>query len=512
MSARTLSSSSFYLLPLVSLLLHTGCENQIFTGKREARGVWISRFEYAVDSARVNPAVAKTIIRNVFERARKARLNMVFFQVRGNADAFYRSTLEPWSAMLSGSSGQDPGWDPLEFAVEEAHRLGLELHAWVNTFPVWRGPNFPEETNPRPVVLAHPDWIACDSAGTPMPLNQSGYVWGSPGNPALREHIISVVKEIVSQYDVDGIHFDYIRYPEGSTVRGYSRDSVSLARFESPESNPARLPWAYWRREQVNDFVAGAYDSVTRIKPWVKVSAAVIGKYDGSGWTSYHAVFQDPHRWMEMEKIDFIVPMVYWQRSHPTHPFVPLIAQWHDRIAHKRQVLPGLSTGLQNKFGWRELSAQIHAVRKQGLPGVVFFASGGLEQAWETLRVNEFPYWSLPPAMPWKDSIPPMAPFDLSAFASASSISLSWQADTTEQLSFVIYRFSDEEIGWGNVLRILGLTGRNVTSFVDDVPVAGPATYVVSSVDRLGNESAVGAILEIPITPLAFRAEPSESR
>jgi hypothetical protein len=207
-----------------------------------------------------------------------------------------------------------------------------------------------------------------------------------------------------------------------------------------------------------------------------------------------------------MEKIDFIVPMVYWQRSHPTHPFVPLIAQWHDRIAHKRQVLPGLSTGLQDKFGWREVSAQIQAVRKQGLPGVVFFASGGLEQAWETLQADEFPYWSLPPAMPWKDSIPPPPPTELSAFATATSITLNWQADTSEPLSFVIYRFSEEEIGRNNVLRILGLTNRNAMSFVDEEPLSGPATYVVSSVDRLSNESATGAILDIPVMPLAVHS------
>ncbi len=502
MTTRTISSSSFYLLPLVSLLLHTGCDNRIFTGKREARGVWMSRFEYAVDSARANPEISKAIIRSVFERARKARLNMVFFQVRGNADAFYRSSLEPWSAMLSDSLGKDPGWDPLAFAVEEAHRLGLELHAWVNTFPVWRGPGLPQETFPRPVVLEHPEWIVCDSSGTPMPLNQNGYIWGSPGNPDLRKHIVGVVKEIAGNYDVDGIHFDYIRYPDGSTLRGYSRDSVSVARFESAESNPSHLPWEYWQREQVNEFIGSAYDSVTGMKPWVKISAAVIGKYDGSGWTSYHAVYQDPYRWMEREKIDFIVPMVYWERSHPTHPFIPLIAQWHDRIANKRPVLPGLSTGLQDKFGWSELSEQIRAVRKQGLPGVVFFASGGLKKAWEILQVDEFPYWSLPPTMPWKDSIPPLPPVDLAAVATESGITLTWRADTTEPLSYVVYRFSGEEIGRNNVLRILALTRRNATTFIDDDPLSGPATYVVSSVDRMSNESATGAILEMPVVAL----------
>jgi len=487
-------SPSSFLLFLAFVFLQFGCDQQVFTGKREARGVWLSRFELTADPLRGDPAAMQEHIRRVFEQARAARLNMVFFQVRGNADALYESRHEPWSALLTGELGRHPGWDPLQFAVEEAHRLGLELHAWFNTFPVWRGPGAPPECSPRPVALEHPEWIVCDSAGTPMPLNQAGYVWGSPGNPAFREHVLAVAKDLTERYDIDGIHFDYVRYPEQSSPRGYSRDSVSIARFESPRENPARLSWEHWQREQVNAFIYDAYNAVTHLKPWVKVSAAVIGKYTGPGWTSYNAVYQDPRRWMELGKIDFIVPMVYWERSHPTHPFVPLITEWHDRLSYNRLVIPGISTELQRRFGWKELSAQIKAVRDNGLPGVVFFASGGLERAWETLGVSEFPYWALPPAMPWKDSIPPPPPINLQAIPTREGIQLTWQSDTTEVLSFVVYKTTQERLDRNDVMKIVTVTGRGIQSFLDRSSVSETATYAVYSLDRGGNESLRGAV------------------
>jgi uncharacterized lipoprotein YddW (UPF0748 family) len=190
------------------VLVLAGCR-EIFTGKREARGVWFSRFEYAGR----DPEKARHRITEVLEKARRARLNMVFFQVRGHGDAYYRSSLEPWAEPLSGRLGRDPGWDPLVYAVDEAHRLGLELHAWVNTFTAWRGKRPPPETVPPSPYLAHPEWLVCDREGRPMPLTE-GYVYFSPGVPEARRHIIEVAREIVANYDVDGIHFDYLRYPE----------------------------------------------------------------------------------------------------------------------------------------------------------------------------------------------------------------------------------------------------------------------------------------------------------
>ncbi len=500
------------LLMAAASVLLTGCGRTVFTGKREARGVWMSRFEYATDRTRNNPEAGRQLIRSVFENARHARFNMVFFQVRGNADVFYRSDLEPWSAMLTGSLGRDPGCDPLAVAVEEAHRLGMELHVWINTFPIWRGTTVPPETVPRQIFLDHPEWIVCDSSGAPMKIERNDYVWGSPGNPALRSHVLDVVREIIGRYDVDGIHFDYVRYPEGTTTRGYSHDSVSVARFTSPETNPHRLSWDHWQRDQINQFVFDAYNMITELKPWVKMSAAVIGKYMGSGWAAYSAVFQDPRRWMELGKIDFIVPMVYWERSHPTHPFVPLITQWQDRVAYDRYVMPGLSAGLQKRVGWSEIAAEVDAVRERGLPGLVFFSAGGLEKAWEVLGVDEFPYWSLPPLMTWKDSIPPGLVQNLSAQRTPEGIALTWDAPTTQEpLSYIVYRSKTPVFSGENVMAIAGVTGRNESKFLDRHSPETETFYFVSALDRLYNEGKETPPVRVNGAELAHRAKTVKS-
>ena len=461
----------------------------------------MSRFEYCNEQTRNNPAKAQERIREVFQRARDARLNMVLFQVRGNGDAFYLSSFEPWSMLLTDTLGKNPGWDPLQFAIDEAHRMGLELHAWINTFPIWRGGIPPAETIPRNAMLEHPEWLVCDSSGKaikPDPPNNE-YIWISPGIPAARQHVLNVVMDIVRKYDVDGIHFDYIRYPEWSPRYGYSHDSISIARFNSQEANPNRLSWDHWQREQVNQFVFDAYNFVTAKKPWVKMSASVIGKYMGSGWTSYYAVYQDPRRWMEVGKIDFIVPMVYWEREHRTHPFVPLITEWHDRVAYDRQVLPGLSVGLIRRFGWEEISAEIGEVRKKGLPGVVFFSAAGLSRSWDLVGVEAFPYWSDLPRMAWKDSVAPSAPQNLTAVLEGTAVRLQWDAPSIEEpLTYNIYRSLTAQIEINDAYNIVSITPRNVTIYVDTLADRNKAYfYAVSAFDRQGNESELSRIVSV---------------
>jgi uncharacterized lipoprotein YddW (UPF0748 family) len=497
----------FFLLPLAISLLLSGCAREVFTGKREARGMWMSRFEYASRNA----DSAKAKISHLFEKARHSKFNMVFFQVRGSGDAYYKSNVEPWGELLTGALGKDPGWDPLQYAVDEAHRLGLEMHVWINVFPIWRGADPPPETTPRSAMLEHPEWIVCERDGTPMKYDppNNNYVWISPGNPAARQHVLSVIKDIVGRYDIDGLHFDYVRYPEGSVQKGYSHDPVSVARFNSPEGNPGKLLWEHWQRDQLSQFIFDAYNLITGMKPWVKVSAAVIGKMRGSGWTSYDAVFQDARRWMEVGKIDFILPMLYRQRTHPTHPFIPLLAEWQDRTWYDRQIFPGLGTRLIQNFGWEEIVAQIREVRQRGLPGVVFYSATGLEQVWEKLGVDEFPYWSLAPRTVWRDSTAPAPPLEVTAEHSTAGVVVRWKGpEALEPVRFVVYRSDKPAISREDVFAIATVTRINAVEYVDPQPLLQPMQevyYAVTAVDRLSNESVLSRVVRAARPPASSR-------
>ena len=225
----------------------------------ELRGVWVDRWTFS-DAADVEAIMANSAA---------AGFNTVFFQVRGNADAYYVSSFEPWSKGLAGTLGADPGWDPLEEAVTRGHAHGLQVHAYINAFPLWAGTTAPTESTPRHAYLEHPEWLVADGGGTPQALNAS-YVWMSPGNPEVRARLADVAGDITSRYDVDGIHLDLVRYPGAD----YSHDAVSEALFDGSS-------WEEWQREQVVEAVRGVYD----VSP-VPVTAAVWGVYTNDwGWS-----------------------------------------------------------------------------------------------------------------------------------------------------------------------------------------------------------------------------------
>jgi uncharacterized lipoprotein YddW (UPF0748 family) len=511
------STYRFLLTIFIGMLLLSfisGCKEE-FTGKREARGVWMSRFDYTQSVRSTDPEAQKAHIRHVFEQAHKARMNMIIFQVRGNADAFYRSQYEPWGSALTGTLGKDPGWDPLQYAIETAHELGLELHAWVNAFPAWRGKEPPTESTPRHSYLDHPQWIVCDSAGRPMKGGE-GYITFSPGIPGVREHIQKVVMDIVSKYDIDGIHFDYIRYPEGSNVRGYSHDSVSVARFNSQEANPYKLDFENWEREQVSIFVRNVYNAIAEAKPKVKVSCSPIGKFSGVGWSAYSVVYQDARRWMEEGKMDFVVPMVYYERSHPTHAFSLCISQWVDYATlSKKQVYPGLGAYRaegQRGWGWDEIWAQIQIVRDSHLPGVVFFAAGSLERVWDVLGIDEFPCWANVPPMPWKDNIPPNPPKGLSATQLENgTVTLRWNPpdaakDGETATLYNVYRSTTPQIDISDAKNITVILPRQFAEFTDKGAKKGDRYfYCVTALDRMNNESLPTSIVEATAKQVASK-------
>jgi len=458
-------------------------------GKHEIRAVWMSRFEYAQDKSTEE---SQRYITEMFKNFHSAGINIIIFQVRGSGDAFYQSEFEPWSNMLSDSIGVDPGWDPLQLGVETAHDLGLELHAWINTFPAWRaGEAPPEKSQPLHPYLAHPEWVVCDSAGQPM-QPEEGYICFSPGIPAVQEHIINVAVDIVHKYDIDGLHFDYIRYPEDSDSLGYSNDSISVLRAASLEGNPGQYDWLIWQREQVNEFVQKAYNRITEEKPWLKVSAAVIGHHYSSGWNGYHDVYQDARRWLASGKMDLVFPMTYNRIGHPTAAYEQALSQWKEMIHLGRYIIPGIASYKVNRdYSWGEVWDQIELIRSEGFPGMVFFSSQTISRKIHELYEKHYITPALVPPMAWKKNVPEVVPDSMQLTIHNDSLFFKW-SQNEDVFKYVLYNNSYID-DVANMIAIL--PGKQTMFQMHNGEKTGP--FYLTAINRIGIESKPFAFMPL---------------
>lgn len=476
--------------------------------KQEARGVWISRWEYTVNLPVNTREKQQQKILEMMHRAKAAKLNFVLFQVRGQADAFYRSQYEPWAAELTGTLGKDPGWDPLQFAIEAAHAQGLQIHAWINTFTAWKGKEAPPKTQPLHLYHQHPEWLCADASGKRMTLNEH-YLFLSPGIPSVQAYVQKVALDIVKNYDIDGIHFDYIRYPERSDELGYSHDAVSVARFRSAAGNPRDLSWDDWQREQLSQFMRNFYIAAQQIKPKVKVSAAVFGSFDRTPNSSYFSVFQDSRQWLREGKIDFLLPMIYWRRDHPTAPFDKLSREWVRSNQTERFILPGMAAYKFDNPEWPpdEIGQQINFVRKIGADGMVFFSYSAMEKIWANGQY-QFATHANFPAATWKDATLPNVPADVRAEITAENqVKLSWtppqpafDGDTARYYN--VYRTDSAILDINDPASILSIVPAGYSSFLDTSVEPGKTYhYTISAFDGCDNESMVSSVTtaEVPL-------------
>jgi len=468
------------LLIFILLLTAWSCKKQPLI-KYEVRAVWMSRFEYAQGK---NAARSQAYIQQAFRKFRQAGMNLVLFQVRGNADAFYHSKYEPWSKLLTDTLGKDPGWDPLRFALQTAHGLGLELHAWINTFPAWKAED-PPPTPSKPLhpLLAHPDWVVCDSSGRPM-HPKSGYISFSPGNPQVRRYIRKVVMDIVQNYDVDGIHFDYIRYPEGAEKLGYSHDSVSVRLYGDSLKNKEKYIWRVWQREQINRFLTTLYNTATQSKPWIKISAAVIGHTYSAVWNGYHSVFQDVRRWLSTAKIDLVFPMTYTAITNARASYTTAIKQWRALFHLGRPIIPGIAVyKLGQRYTFKEIQDEITLLRKRRFPGMVFFSATALLKAIDKIQKEYYPAAVLLPPFAWKKGVPPVQPNALSLHIKNERLILSWQGVPGTE-NFVLYKAKDTAKP-ENMVCIIPAVRQELI-----MPYSGKRqSFYLTAVNRVGRES-----------------------
>lgn len=261
------------------------------------RAMWVTRFDYETPRD----------IEKIAEACQLAGMNTILFQVRGAATASYKSALEPWSERYNWA---DPGFDPLATAIEAAHARGLELKAWVNVMPAWWGTTPP--TDPRHVWQAHKDWLWYDQNGKVQPFSDKFYVSLNPCLPEVRRYLASVMRDLVARYDVDGLHLDYIRFPNDLVPAGtdYPRDArtVKLFRGETGKTpDQDRAAWDTWRTEQVTNLLREIRRQVRQEKPDLELSAAVGPEPE----RALAAHFQDVKTWSHENLVDLVYPMNY---------------------------------------------------------------------------------------------------------------------------------------------------------------------------------------------------------
>jgi len=443
--------------------------------KHEVRAVWISSAGGDWPKT-TDVAEQKRSLIAIFDKLSEHNFNTVFFQVRPRGNVFYRSETEPWASQLTGVLGKDPGYDPLAFALTEAHKRGLELHAWFNVAKVWGSDNLP--VNARHVTRAHRDWVR----------SFENEWWIDLGIPEARAYTEELVKELVRSYDVDGIHFDYIRYPS-NTFDDWGSFTQWGDGVERPE----------WRRNNITTFVRNVYAFIQREKPWMKVGSAPLGIYQSitgaqSSFNGYSGVFQDSRRWLREGIHDYLAPQLYWtigEQKNPNDPdFFSLSSDWVND-SYQRHIYIGI--GAYRDAIQDEVREQLRMTREEGSQGQAFFRYENVEAILDRYG-KLYPSPALIPPMPWKDSIPPNSPKDITLQNDHGTTVISWKdpdpaPDKEPPYRFVVYRSPVKKIETRKGENIAALLPGTVRSFRDEAFAGKDYFYAVTAIDRAGNES-----------------------
>ena len=298
--------------------------------KREFRGAWIHTVGNQQFKTMSADSIKQLFIKTL-DNFEKAGINAVIFQVRPQADAFYISDLEPWSRFLTGEQGKapDPVWDPLQFMIDEAHKRGMELHAWCNPYRVTS--NDSEQLNPNHLYFKKPEIFK--KYGTQL--------YFDPGEPEAIKHTVRVIADMVNRYDLDAIHFDDYFYPYPIAFEEF-HDDASFVKYAKSQGFEY---WqkADWRRHNVATLIKALNDTIKSIKPWVRFGISPFGIHrnlkdtpDGSGsktngLSNYEQLYADVPQWADSSWIDYNVPQIYWKIGHPAADFKTLIEWWNEK-------------------------------------------------------------------------------------------------------------------------------------------------------------------------------------
>ncbi len=426
----------------------------------------------------------------ILNRAAQMKLNTIVLQVRPACDALYASKLEPWSEFLTGQMGlvPQPYYDPLEFAVAEAHKRGLELHAWINPYRA-RIVGSKSTTSANHVTKKYPGMI--------IPYGK--YLWLDPGQQAVQDYSLAVVMDIVRRYDIDGLHMDDYFYPyaekdESKKINLPFKDDASWNRYVASGGKMGRSDW---RRENVNGFIKRTYQSIKAQKPWVKFGVSPFGiwKPGFPATTSmksgnmFEEIYCDSRKWWTNGWVDYLAPQLYWPIQPADQSYTALLKWWAEQNVKQRHLWPGMNTGkTAEKWKAEEIVNQIKATRAQsGATGHIHWSmkslmrnSGGVSDAIQPLYEKP----ALIPAMPWLKNSPLGKP-TISLKRKENRIQVEWQAFSREQPSRWVLQYRA-----GNNWVTDILPGDQNSSILSTSGATTPNTISITAVNRYGTLSA----------------------
>lgn len=465
--------------------------------KREFRGAWIQ----SVNGQFLGMGTEKMqkTLTYQLDELQKDGVNAIIFQVRPECDALYNSKIEPWSRFLTGKQGTAPApyWDPLEWMVEQCHKRGMELHAWINPF----------RAKTKTTTELATNHIAIKKPGSVFPYD--GLLILNPGKQENRDYICNVVKDIVERYDVDGIHIDDYFYPYPEAGRQIPDQQL----FRQQSRGMRNI--GDWRRDNVSRFVKQLSESIHAVKPWVKFGVSPFGIYrnkrtdpNGSetfGLQNYDDLYADVLLWVNNGWIDYCVPQIYWEIGNRAADYKTLITWWN-KHAGNRPLYIGEDIERTAKFAdpvnprSHQLPAK-HRLHQQmnNVKGTVLWyaqtAADNVGNIGHTLRNNYWKYPALPPSMPFLDNKAPKGVKGLKLMWTEKGPLLVWKAPKASKKKwgdqvnrFAIYRF--EKGAKVNLNDVSALQAVTYDNFYRIPYVSGKKyVYVVTALDRVGNES-----------------------
>ena len=451
---------------------------------REFRGAWIAAVASNQDwpsKPGLPVAQQKAELIALLDRAVQLHLNAIIFQVRPAADAIYASSLKPWSERITGTQGKapQPFYDPLAFAIAEAHKRGLELHAWFNPFRATH-PLAESRVAPNHISRTHPELIRQYDRQFVL----------DPGEPAAQAHTLAVVMDVLRRYDVDGVQFDdyFYPYPEKDAL-GHELNFPDDATWRKYGASSG-LSRDDWRRQNVNQFIQKIYQSIKATKPWVKFGISPFGIWRPDaqkqiqGMDAYAKLYADSRLWLANGWLDYCAPQLYWPIGQRGHSFPVLLQWWCAQNVKGRHLWPGLyDVSAGKEFSTDEIPQQIQIAREQSAGGEIHFHLRSVTQnpalADALRRLYSQP--ALVPASPWLDSVPPDKP-KLGIGESRAGLRFQWESSGGKPAWLWILQYRTNAV-WATEILPAHQTTRTFENFKPDL-------VAVSAVDRVGNLSS----------------------